>query len=344
MEPGRETIAGAARERRVLVTFAADEGARALVAETLLDVAAVTYLDDVAGARRVAELSGADAFLSWVVGDELGDDDWAVLAGFPAARPLLVQTLSAGVDHVPFASLPAGVTVAGNAGGWAEPMAEHVLAMILALAKRLLVEQDELRRGTFNQEAPTRELRGGTCAILGLGGSGRVVARLVRALGMRVVALNSGGATTEPVDFVGTLADLEHVLRPADVVVVTLPLTTATRGLIGARELGWMRPDAILVNVARGPIVDEAALYRHLVEHPGFTAGLDVWWDEPFPDDRLRVGYPFLELPNVLGSPHNSGIVQGWFELGLGRAAENVRRYLLGEPVVGLVRREDYAE
>jgi phosphoglycerate dehydrogenase-like enzyme len=222
MEPGRETTAGVARERRVLVTFAADEGARALVAATLGDLAAVTYLDDVAGARRVAELSGADAYLSWVVGAELGDDVWAVLAGFPAARPLLVQTLSAGVDHVPFASLPAGVTVAGNAGGWAEPMAEHVLAMILALAKRLLVEQDELRRGTFNQEAPTRELRGGTCAILGLGGSGRAVARLVRALGMRVVALNSGGATTEPVDFVGTLADLEHVLRPADVVVVTL--------------------------------------------------------------------------------------------------------------------------
>ena len=130
------------------------------------------------------------------------------------------------------------------------------------------------------------------------------------------------------------------MLRSADVVVVTLPLTTATRGLIGARELGWMRSDAILVNVARGAIVDEAALYRHLVENPCFSAGLDVWWDEPFPDDRLRVGHPFLELPNFLGSPHNSGIVPGWLEIGLRRAAENVRRYLLGEPVVGVVRRE----
>ena len=221
-------------------------------------------------------------------------------------------------------------------------MAEHVLAMILALAKRLLVEQGELCRGAFNQEAPTRELRGATCAILGFGGSGRAVAPLARALGMRVAALNSSGTTSAPVDFVGTLADLEQVLRVADVVVVTLPLTAATRGLIGARELGWMRPAAILVNVARGPIVDEAALYRHLVEHPEFSAGLDVWWDEPFPDDRLRVGHPFLELPNFLGSPHNSGIVPGWFELGLSRAAGNVRRYLLGEPVVGLARREDY--
>jgi len=244
---------------------------------------------------------------------------------------------------VPFARIPPGIAVAGNAGGWAEPMTEHVLAMILALAKRLLVEQDELRRGAFNQQVPTRELSGGTCAILGFGGIGRAVAPLARALGMRVFAVNSKGTGSESVDFIGTLGDLEHVLRAADVVVVTLPLTGATRGLIGSRELGWMRPDATLVNVARGSIIDEEALYRRLLKYPGFSAGVDVWWDEPFLDDRLRVGHPFLELPNFLGSPHNSGIVPGWFELGLGRAAENVRRYLLGEPFVGLVRREDYA-
>ncbi len=105
-----------------------------------------------------------------------------------------------------------------------------------------------------------------------------------------------------------------------------------------------MRPEAILVNVARGPIVDEAALHRHLRDHPAFSAGLDVWWAEPLPGNRLRLAYPFLELPNVLGSPHNSGIVHGWFELRLRRAAENVRRYLLGEPFVGTVRRADYVE
>lgn len=336
------------------MTFTADKGARALVRDTLGDVASVMFMDDVVDDRRHAELQRADALLSWVIGSELRNDDWSALTGRqgstgpagqdrPAPPTLLIQLLSAGVDHVPFARLPPGIAVAGNAGGWAEPMAEHVLAMILALAKRLLVEQDELRRGAFNKEAPTRELRGGTCAILGFGGIGRTVAPLVRALGMRIFAVNSSGTTHESVDFIGTLGDLEHVLRAADVVVVTLPLSATTRGLIGCRELGWMRPDAIIVNVARGPIVDEEALYQHLREHPGFSAGLDVWWDEPFLDDRLRVGHPFLELPNVLGSPHNSGMVDGWFELGLGRAAENVGRYLLGEPYVGLVRREDYA-
>ena len=331
--------------KRVLATFAADADLRALIVGILRGVASVTYLEDVGDERRAAELKRADALLSWVVGAELQACDWAALgarAGAPGSRAPLLQTLSAGVDHVPFAQIPAGVAVAGNAGGWAEPMAEHVLAMVLALAKRLFVEQGELRRGVFNQDAPTRELRGGTCAILGFGGIGKAVAALLRALDMRILAVNSSGATAEPVDFVGTLGDLEMVLRAADVVVVTLPLTTTTRGLLGARELAWMQADAILVNVARGPIVDEEALYRHLVAHPGFSVAVDVWWDEPFPDDRLRVGHPFLDLPNFLGSPHNSGIVQGWFELGLRRAAENVRRYLRGEPCSGLVRREDY--
>ena len=338
-------IRGADGSKHVVVSFAADADLRALVAGILGGVASVTYLDDVGDERRAAELQGADALLSWVVGDELQTRDWVALgarAGAPGSRAPLLQTLSAGVDHVPFTQIPAGMVVAGNAGGWSEPMAEHVLAMVLALAKRLLVEHGELRRGVFNQDVPTRELRGGTGAILGFGGTGRAVAALLRALDMRILAVNSRGVTAEPVDFIGTLGDLERVLRAADVVVLTLPLTTTTRGLIGGRELGWMKPDAILVNVARGPIVDEEALYRHLVAHPGFGAAVDVWWDEPFPDDRLRVGQPFLELPNFLGSPHNSGIVHGWFELGLRRAAENVRRYLCGEACTGMVRREDY--
>ena len=336
------------------MTLTADEGAPALVRDTLGDVVSVMFMDVVVDDRRHAELERAAALLSWVIGSELRDDEWSALTGRqgstspagqdrPAPPTLLIQLLSAGVDHVPFARIPPGIAVAGNAGGWAEPMAEHVLAMILALAKRLLVEQDELRRGAFNQQAPTGDLRGGTCAILGLGGIGRAVAPLARALGMRVFAVNSKGTASESVDFIGALSDLEHVLRAADVVVVTLPLTGATRGLIGSRELGWMRPDATLVNVARGSIFDEEALYRRLLKYPGFSAGGDVWWDEPFLDDRRRVGHPFLELPNFLGSPHNSGIVPGWFEFDLGRAAENVRRYLLGEPFVGLVRREDYA-
>jgi phosphoglycerate dehydrogenase-like enzyme len=331
--------------RSVVVSFDADGESRDVLAEVLGDVADVGYLADLSGERRVDALAAADVLLAWSVGDELEHEDWEALAsrGRAGSPELLLQLFSAGLDHVPFGRVPAGVTVAGNVGGWAEPMAEHVLAMVLALAKRLFVEHEELRRGVFNGELPTRELRGRTCAVLGFGATGRAVAALARALGMRVYALNTSGTTREQVDFVGTLADLERVLREADVVVLTMPLTRATRGLIGARELGWMRDDAILVNVARGAIVDEAALYHHLRERPGFSAGLDVWWDERGDGAPFSLAYPFLDLPNVLGSPHNSGIVDGWFTLGLRRAADNVRRYLLGEPLVGVADPSDYS-
>ena len=335
-----------APRRSVVVTFAADGESRAVLGEVLADLADVEYLGDLAGDARADAFRSADAVLAWEIAGELEHADWQVLASRrEAGSPgLLLQLFSAGLDHVPFGLVPAGVIVAGNAGGWAEPMAEHVLAMMLALAKRLPAEHEELRRGVFNEDLPTRQLRGRTCAILGYGATGRAVAALVRALGMRVYAVNTSGVAGEPVDFAGTLADLEPVLREADVLVLTLPLTCATRGLIGARELAGMRDDAILVNVARGAIVDEAALYHHLREHPSFSAGLDVWWDEPGPGEPFRVVFPLLDLPNVLGSPHNSGIVDGWFTFGLRRAAANVRRHLLGEPVTGVADPGDYAE
>ncbi|HEY1320613.1 MAG TPA: NAD(P)-dependent oxidoreductase, partial [Streptosporangiaceae bacterium] len=136
---------------------------------------------------------------------------------------------------------------------------------------------------------------------------------------------------------------LDEVLATADVVVVCLPLTLSTRGLIGARELALMKPTAILVNVARGAIVQEGPLYEHLRSHPDFSAGIDAWWDEPTGQEPFHAGHPFLALPNFIGSPHNSGIVPGTLEGAARLAAENVVRYLHGQPPTGLVHREDYA-
>jgi phosphoglycerate dehydrogenase-like enzyme len=323
----------------VLVTFAADGAARDLIAGVLGEISTVAHLEDAGAGRRAAELALADVLLASEPGAELRAEEWPLVA-----RARLLQLISAGVEHVPFARLPRALLVAGNVGGYAEPMAEHVLAMILALAKRLCQQQRELQRGVFDQETLNRELRGKSCAILGLGGVGRATVPLVRALGMRVLAVNQSGSSDEQVDFVGTLADLETVLRGADVVVVSLPLTKRTRGLLGARELAWLRPDAILVNVARGPIIEEAALYRHLREHPDCMAGLEVWWDEPFADGHFRSTHPFLELPNVLGCPHNSGMVPGSLDVGVRRAAENVRRFLLGEAILGEAEPRDYID
>ena len=136
--------------------------------------------------------------------------------------------------------------MASNAGAYARPMAEHVLALTLALAKRLPQNQAALARGEFDQGTLNREIRGSVVGILGFGGIGRASATLFRALGARIHAVTRAGHATEGVEWSGTLADLDTLLAVADVLVITLPLTRSTRGLIGRRELELMKDDAIL--------------------------------------------------------------------------------------------------
>jgi len=121
-----------------------------------------------------------------------------------------------------------------------------------------------------------------------------------------------------------------------------MPLTRATRGIIGDRQLARMKHNAILVNVARAGIIDEGALYEHLRAHPDFSAGIDTWWHEPPLGEVFRTDHPFFDLPNVLGSPHNSSIVAGSHTFAARHAAANVLRYLQSGSLVGTVRREDY--
>jgi phosphoglycerate dehydrogenase-like enzyme len=214
--------------------------------------------------------------------------------------------------------------------------------MILAACKNLLVQHDKLRRGVFDQDTENRMLRGSTCAILGFGGIGKATAHLLRCVGVKIYAINTTGKTNEEVEFIGTLKDLEHVLRSTDIVVISLPLMNSTRGIIGKRQLAWMKDTAILVNVARGAIIDEDALFQKLKAQPKFTAALEAWWIEPHNAGEFRTNYPFFDLPNVLGCPHNSGIVPGSFANGARYAAENVNRWLTHEHMTGVVKRSDY--
>src|SRR5205807_2453782 len=190
----------------------------------------------------------------------------------------LLQFSAAGVDWVPTRDLPPKLPVAGNKGASAEPMAEHIVALALAAAKRLFVEHAELKGGDFNQRNPNRMLHGGVCGILGFGGVGRATARLMRAFGMKIHAINTRGLSDEPTHWIGTPEQLDDLLAAADVFVVCTALTVKTEGMIGAPELSLMKEDAILINVARGEIIDEAALYDRLKSHPRFVAGIDAWW------------------------------------------------------------------
>jgi phosphoglycerate dehydrogenase-like enzyme len=221
-------------------------------------------------------------------------------------------------------------------------MSEHVLAMTLSLAKRLPQRHAALAAGRFDKWQPALTLDGASCGILGLGGTGTATARLMTAFGARIHAINRSGRSADGAEFTGTLADLDRVLAVADVLVIALPLTRATRGLIGERELALMKPTAIVVNVARGPLIDQGALYRHLRAHPDFGAGIDTWWDEPTGDAPFRTDYPFFDLPNLIGSPHNSSIVAGAMVSAARLAAENVHRHLRDEAVTGIVRRAEY--
>jgi phosphoglycerate dehydrogenase-like enzyme len=321
----------------VAVSYPADDELARINTSVLDGSARVVFLHGRPEGEVRELLRQADVLLGWHLGEELPA---GALAG--PARLRFVQLLSAGADSVDYAALPERLMLACNAGAYAQPMAEYVMAVTLALARRLPQRHAELARGEFGMWKPVLTLDGAVCVVLGFGGIGQATARLMRAFGARIHAVNRSGRTGEPVDFAGTLADLDRVLAAADVLVIALPLTRATRGLIGARELGLMKPAAILVNVGRAAIVDEQALYERLRDQPEFCAGLDAWWHEPGPDAEFSTRYPFFDLPNLIGSPHNSGVTDGALQVGAVRAAENVRRFLKGEAVTGLVRREEY--
>jgi len=324
-------------KQNIVVTYNPTSEEKALFLEVLGGAASLTFLTEIPPAQREQSLENATALLSWNFPREILPQEYSKLQ-----HVSLIQLITAGADYMPFADLPTHMSIASNAGAYAIPMAEHNLAMTLALVKRLLIEHQKLRNGVFDDTTLNRSLYGATAGIIGFGGTGRATARLMRAFGMHIYALNQSGKSAEPTEFIGTLHDLEHVLRSCDVVVLSLPLIRATQGLIGKNELAWMKPDAILVNSARGAIIDEEALYIHAKNHPTFMVGIDTWWEEPLRGGTFRMGYPFLELPNVLGSPHNSALDAQVISVAARQAAENIRRFLKGERMMGIVRREDY--
>jgi len=322
---------------RVVVTISLENNWRSVIEEVLGGDADLTFLDDLEGDDRVEALARADALLSWHPHRELDDAELSATADAE-----FLQLMSAGVDHLDFDELPAGITVASNAGGYAEPVAEHVLALALALARGLREEHERLRAGEFNQRRQHPSLRNSTVGIVGFGGIGREVARLFEPFDAEILGINSTGSTESPADWCGTLDDLPRLLEPSDVLVLSIPLKERTRGLIGRQELEAMGTDGILVNVARGEILDARALYEHLEQNPDFKAGLEAWWREPFRHGTFELEYPFLELPNVIGCPHNSAVVPGALERGLRRAAENLQRELRWDEPEGVVEREEY--
>lgn len=254
----------------------------------------------------------------------------------------LIQITLAGADIIPYTALRPEIIVCSNGGAYSEPIAEHAMGMMLALARNFLPLHRGLRNGVFDQKTPHKMLAGATLGIVGFGGIGKKTAEIARSFGMKILAINSSGKTDREVDFIGTLSDLDQLLRDSDFLLLTLGLNKRTRGLIGERELNLMKPDAVLINVARGDLIDERSLFEHLKANPQFKAGIEAWWIEPFNFPKFEVHYPFFELDNLLGSPHNSFLTEGIYLKVLDRALDNILRFAHGEPLRNVQRREDY--
>jgi phosphoglycerate dehydrogenase-like enzyme len=231
------------------------------------------------------------------------------------------------------------VVLTNSAGMHAEPIADTVLAMALHFARGLdfaVRAQAERRwdKGPFEAaDAPVRETDELAVGILGLGGIGRAVARRFAALGARVLATRRGGGDApEGVELVRGDDALGRLLEASDVLVVAVPDTPETRGMLGRAELERLPRGAVLVNVARGRVLDEDALVEALREGRLRGAALDVFAREPLPAES-----PLWGLSNVLVTPHVSGTSHRYWRRETGLVVENVRRYLAGEPLLNTV-------
>lgn len=238
-------------------------------------------------------------------------------------RLRMVSVWGTGTDHIDLAAAAShDVTVANTPAVSASSIAEQALTLMLAVARRIPQQDAAVRAGGWPR-GQGLELRGKTLGIVGLGAVGRRFAELGRGIGMRIIAW-----TMHPDPALGfDLVDLDGLLRSSDVVSLHLRLSDQTKGMIGARELGLMKESAILVNTARGPIVDEEALVAALSTQRIRGAGLDVFSTEPLPD-----GQPLTKLSNVVLTPHCAGITPEALEAGLQMAVENVRDFLDGRP------------
>ncbi len=253
-----------------------------------------------------------------------------------------VQVMSAGVDRfLKDEEFRRSRVILTNVSGiHAVPIGEFVMGLMLMFAKGAPLCFQMKQRREWRQFVPS-VLRSRTVGIVGLGSIGGEVARLSKAFGMRVVAVRrsvprSGGARY--VDVLLPPERLRQLLSESDFVVLALPLTPETRGLIGEAELRSMRPTAYLINIARGEIVDEEALVRALEEGWIAGAGLDVFATEPLPpDSRL------WELPNVVFSPHIAGGMEDYIQRATEVFCENLKRYLSGRRLLNVVdKRKGY--
>jgi phosphoglycerate dehydrogenase-like enzyme len=313
--------------------------------------------DDVVG--RLRAIDGVT--IDHVAGDTPSEDELATAdalfgelpEGGLAQAPRLrwIVRAGAGVEDLDLRALAErGITVTNSSGLHASSMGEYCLGALLFLAQRDGHRLDVQRRHAWDPKGGfASPLRGRTLVVLGYGSIGREVARLAAAFGMRVLAVKArpdqraddGWVVPGTGDPAGAIPErivgfdaVDDVLREADAVVISVPLTDRTRGLFTAERLGGMKPSAWIVNVGRGPMIDEAALMSALRDGRLGAAYLDVFDTEPLPSD-----HPYWDTPNLYVSAHIAGVnsyERYWSDMG-GLLEENVRRLLAGRALINAI-------
>jgi phosphoglycerate dehydrogenase-like enzyme len=301
----------------------------------LIDIAApVSGRGDGGGVtdEALSAIRGAEIYFGLGLPREL------LLAGIEPQRLRWIHTGAAGVASLLHPELVASdIVLTNSAGIHAGPIAETVLAMMLHFARGIDHAVRAQQQGRWvtddfeGSDGSVRELAGATLGIVGYGGIGRALARRARALDMRVVALRRTGAQDDVAEMIAGDDALEQLLAISDFVVLTVPATPDTRGMIGARELARFRPGTVLINVARGSVVQEAALVDSL-SSGHLRAGLDVFATEP-----LSAESPLWGMRNVLITPHVSATSPRYWEREGELIIDNLGRYLAGRELRNVV-------
>lgn len=255
-----------------------------------------------------------------------------------------VHSPAAAVHQMMFPELVNSDVIVTNARDVHGPVvAEHVIALIFALAKRLpqiaRFQQDHIWAQEILWEASPhqREVAGATLGLVGIGGIGGQVAKHASALGMRVIATREQPEKGAPegVQQVFASSQIDDLLKQSDYVVLAVPLTPETQGLMNAARFAKMKPDACIINVGRGPLIDEVALIEVLKNKKIGGAALDVFDKEPLPKDS-----PLWDLENLFITPHTAGLTDKVWERHYVLLSENLRRYLAGEPLLAVVNKQ----
>ena len=269
----------------------------------------------------VERIGNAEAVINIRSSIEFGAD---VFAACPKLKVLSLW--GTGTDHVDLeAARQHGVSVTNTPGVSAVAMAEHALALMLAVAREIPRIDAKTRQGAWPRGFVT-QLHGKTLGVVGLGAIGLQTARIARGIGMQVLAWTRHPAG-KPLEGTGVeLVALDELYRRSDVVSLHVRLAPETRGMVGRREFALMKDSAILVNTARGPVVEEAALVEALESGSIRGAGLDVFDTEPLPEDHA-----LSAIPNVVMTPHAGGVTAEALEAGLRMAIDNVFAALAGE-------------